>query len=186
MNKKTIILIAAIDQNRGLGKDGVLAHSLKKDMQFFKQETSTTTTQNLQNAVIMGRKTWESIPDKFRPLPNRVNYVLSQQNLNIPNLSNSLEESIQKAILNPIVERIYIIGGSQIYNYALQKQIPDKILLTQIHQNLNCDVFLNLLSDQYEQISQSEIYTENNVNFTFNTFQKHKNIKLKDSKDFNL
>ena len=186
MITKPIILIAAIDQNRGLGKNGVLAHSLKKDMQFFKQETSSTSSPGLQNAVIMGRKTWESIPKKFRPLPNRTNYILSTQNLNIPNVCHSLEDAIQKSNHNPLIEKIYIIGGSQIYNYCLQNNIPDKIILTQIQHDLQCDVFLNQLPNQYQQVSQSELFTENSMNFTFQTYQKHKNIKPSESKDFNL
>lgn len=170
---KPIILIAAIDQKRGLGKNGVLAHSLKQDMQFFKQQTSSTQNSNLQNAVIMGRKTWESIPPKFRPLPNRVNYILTRQpSPNLPNSFSSLEEAIQDANQRNDIENIFIIGGSQIYNLSIQSQIPTKILLTQINHDYDCDVFLEDFPEDYKLTNSSDLLKEGNTTFKFLEFQK--------------
>src|SRR5437763_1943009 len=67
-------LIVAYDLDRGIGKNGNLPWKLPKDLQRFKD----LTTESLSNCVIMGRKTWESLPPKFRPLPDRINIVMSK------------------------------------------------------------------------------------------------------------
>ena len=66
-------LIVAYDENLGIGKNNDLPWILKKDMNYFKN----ITTDNSNNVVIMGRNTWESIPEKFRPLQNRINIIIS-------------------------------------------------------------------------------------------------------------
>ncbi len=62
----------------GIGKDGTMPWNLPGDMAYFKALTTQTRDSNKQNAVIMGRRTWDSIPAKFRPLSNRINIVLSR------------------------------------------------------------------------------------------------------------
>jgi len=76
MKKFSIIL--AVDNENGIGKCGDLAWSIPEDMKYFKDTTTNTKDPKKQNAVIMGRKTWESIPKKYRPFKNRKNFVLSR------------------------------------------------------------------------------------------------------------
>lgn len=77
---KTFSLVVASTQKGGIGLNGNLPwKKIPGDMAFFRKVTSTTTDPTLQNAVIMGRKTWESIPSKFRPLPGRLNVILTRQ-----------------------------------------------------------------------------------------------------------
>ena len=71
------IVVAATRDEMGIGLDGALPWRLPKDMAYFKAVTSRVDEPGARNAVIMGRKTWESIPAKFRPLPGRLNVVLS-------------------------------------------------------------------------------------------------------------
>ncbi|EPB69647.1 putative dihydrofolate reductase [Ancylostoma ceylanicum] len=71
-------LIVAVDSKFGIGKNGTIPWTLRKDMNFFVKHTSTTEDPAKMNAVIMGRKCWESIPEKFRPLKNRLNVVISR------------------------------------------------------------------------------------------------------------
>lgn len=71
-------MIAACCQNNGIGIKGNLPWKLKSEMAYFTRVTSETKDQNKQNAVIMGRKSWDSIPNKFKPLPGRINVVISQ------------------------------------------------------------------------------------------------------------
>ena len=73
-------IIVAIDEQYGIGKDGNLAWSLPPDMAYFKCKTLSTQDPEKQNAVIMGHNTWKSIPNKFRPLTNRHNVILSLNN----------------------------------------------------------------------------------------------------------
>lgn len=71
-------LIAAVDENFGIGKDNQLPWHLPKEYAHFVRETTRTQEPNRINAVIMGRRCWESIPEKFRPMRNRVNVILSR------------------------------------------------------------------------------------------------------------
>lgn len=82
--KRGFSIVVAACRNNGIGKDGKLPWSLPGDMAQFKRVTSQTVDQTKQNAVIMGRLTWNSIPDKFRPLPKRLNVILSR---NVPVLA---------------------------------------------------------------------------------------------------
>ena len=71
-------LVVAATRAMGIGLSGSMPWRLPGDMAYFKELTSTAGSPKLQNAVIMGRRTWESIPEKHRPLPGRINIVLSK------------------------------------------------------------------------------------------------------------
>src|SRR5574343_1450638 len=103
-----LILIAAVARNGVIGKDNTLIWNIPEDMAHFKALTSGQT-------VVMGRKTWESLPPRFRPLPGRHNIVISRQtDYEAPGaeLAGSLELALQLA--SP-AETAFIIGGEQIY-----------------------------------------------------------------------
>lgn len=88
----TFQLVVAATRKLGIGKNGSMPWKLPGDMAYFKEITSKTADSAKQNAVVMGRKTWESIPPKFRPLPGRINVVLTRGaagNENASALSNS-------------------------------------------------------------------------------------------------
>ena len=72
------VVVAACKQTRGIGLGGALPWSLRGDMQFFKQLTRSTLDPLKRNAVVMGRKTWQSIPEKLRPLADRLNVVITR------------------------------------------------------------------------------------------------------------
>ena len=79
--RSTAAIVAIASKTRGIGIGGALPWKLRNDMKYFQNITSTVDAKfsaTAQNAVVMGRKTWESIPKKFRPLPNRLNVVLSR------------------------------------------------------------------------------------------------------------
>lgn len=122
MNSPTVSLIAAIGKNRELGKDNELLFQIPEDMKFFRDKTRG-------HAVIMGRKTFESIG---RPLPNRINIVITQNSeFRIKNPEAKIVNSIEKALeFAKSVEKseIFVIGGAQIYKLALP--LADKLYLT--------------------------------------------------------
>ena len=95
-------IIVAVDSKNGIGKKGNLPWSFSADMKRFKEITSTTKDKSKQNAVVMGRKTWNSIPEKFRPLPGRLNLVLTRsQQLFFPvdvMKANSLPEACSRSL----------------------------------------------------------------------------------------
>jgi dihydrofolate reductase len=122
--KPRLSLIAAVDKNLGLGCDNALLWHCSLDQQHFKKIT-------LGHAVIMGRKTWDSLPERFRPLPGRRNIVLSRSpDWQAPGAQvvHSLEAAWEAATGS---ERAYVIGGAQIYALALP--LAHELIMTEIN-----------------------------------------------------
>ena len=118
-----IVIIAAVARNRVIGKDNTLIWNIPEDMAHFKALTSG-------HAVIMGRKTWESLPPRFRPLPGRRNIVISRQaDFAAPGAEHagSLEAALQLAAQ---AETAFIIGGEQIYRQAMD--VADRLEITEV------------------------------------------------------
>ena len=163
-----ISAIVAVDSNWGIGYNGQLLEHISDDLKRFKELTSN-------NTVVMGRKTWESLPNK--PLPNRFNIVLTstpfqmEQTVNTKFLTmddflmnlDSLEE-----FMDEYGKEIFIIGGGQIYHSLLS--IYDRVYVTKIyksHENVD-SYFPNLDNDNnWKMVSASEILTNNNLTYQF-------------------
>ena len=116
MKKFSIIL--AVDEKNGLGKDNDLAWRISADLKYFKKITASTKDFSNTNAVVMGRKTWESIPQKYRPLPYRINCVLSRtitqeskdsQDDDMVLYFNSVESCLEELEKKDDLEQIFII-----------------------------------------------------------------------------
>jgi len=118
-----IVIIAAVARNRVIGKDNTLIWNIPDDMAHFKALTTGQT-------VIMGRKTWESLPPRFRPLPGRRNIVISRQTgYAAPGaeLADSLESALALAAGSATA---FVIGGEQIYRQAMA--IADRLEITEV------------------------------------------------------
>jgi dihydrofolate reductase len=129
-----ISLIAALTKNRVIGKNNDLPWHLPDDMKYFMNTTKA-------HHVIMGRKNYESIPEKFRPLPNRTNIVVTRQkDFYAPAciVVNTLEEGITVAKTADEKE-LFIIGGSEIY--ALGMPYANQLYLTEIDANVDGDTY---------------------------------------------
>src|SRR3990167_6635768 len=136
VNRQMFSIVVAMDEARGIGKDGVLPWHLPSDLKHFAHITKTTSSvHNAVNAVIMGRKTWGSLPERFRPLPGRLNIVLSrQQNHDLPRgvlLADSLDEAILKA-KKANAEQLFVIGGGRVFEEALHDPHCEKLYITRI------------------------------------------------------
>lgn len=173
---KKIYAIAAIDEENGIGKSNQLPWVIPQDLKYFKKTSSETKDPKKVNAVIMGRKTWESIPETYRPMPGRKNIVLSRsKDIELPEgviLANSIEESIEIANQLEEVESIFITGGGVIYSESIQKSIPDEVLITRISGTHNCDAFFPEIPDTYSLKSETETFTQNGHEFKFQTYTK--------------
>ncbi|GAV54971.1 hypothetical protein ZYGR_0AS02940 [Zygosaccharomyces rouxii] len=135
MEKPIVCIVAALCPQMGIGYRGGLPWKLSQEMKYFRQVTSSTFAQGKSNAVIMGRRTWESIPARFRPLKGRINVVLSRHFPSFQRdddrfLSNDLSEAI-RSLQNFPVERIYIIGGAQLYTESID--VATHWLVTKLH-----------------------------------------------------
>ncbi|OUV70025.1 MAG: diacylglycerol kinase [Flavobacteriales bacterium TMED123] len=165
-----VSLIVAASENGVIGKDNDLIWHLPKDMRFFKDTT-------MGHHVIMGRKNFESIPHKFRPLPNRTNVVITRQTAYKADgcmVVSSIEEALQIAKHNG-EDEAFIIGGGQIYKLALEANLVDKIYLTKVHQSFEGDTFFPGLNKDWKEISriQNQADEKHLYNFDFITLEKN-------------
>jgi dihydrofolate reductase len=150
-----ISIIAAISKNNVIGKDNDLVWHYPKDMAFFKQKTQG-------HYVVMGRKNYDSIPEKYRPLPNRTNVVVTrQENFEAPNciVVNSIEAAIELAKKDQ-QEEVFIIGGAQIYAETLRKRLATKLYLTHIDKNYDGDSFFPELNPNEWQVISEEKHSK--------------------------
>jgi dihydrofolate reductase len=140
--------ILAVDINNGLSKHGNIPWKSKKDMKFFYNKTKN-------NVVIMGRNTYFSLPKEYRPLKNRLNIVLTTQQLNNPDdtviftnddtIFNLILSNREKYIeLYPSLSRdfkIFFIGGKKVYEQFIP--LCETVWVTRIKQNYSCDLFFD-------------------------------------------
>lgn len=180
-------LIVAACNNNGIGKNGQLPWNLRKDMDHFRKITTQTKDPEKKNAVIMGRKTWFSIPEKFRPLKGRVNVVLSRELKEVPEgvyISRSLPEALELLrgeSFRDKIENINIIGGSSVYEEAVTT-CDCRIYLTRVLADLDCDTFLPEIKDTvFRKIENppnisTELQEENDLKFRFEVYDKVETI----------
>ncbi len=147
-------IIVAVDSKFGIGKNGLLPWHLPSDLKYFKKITTQENAAGKINAVIMGRKTWESIPAQFRPLPQRLNIVISRQtNLSLPLdvvHATSLEDALDSlGKKKDTVGEIFVIGGAQIFKEAVLHPSCRKIFLTRVQGDFFCDTFFPDVLQQY-------------------------------------
>lgn len=133
---------------------------LPGDMKHFKQVTCKPPSPGLINAVIMGRKTWESIPSKFRPLPDRINVVLSRggrasieglPSTNEVLVATSLNDAMEQINSRPDRGSTYIIGGGEIYNSAMKSGLVDRVVYTKVNglpEDTEFDAFFPEMKDE--------------------------------------
>ena len=135
-NNMRISIIAAVADNGVIGRDNDLAWSLPDDMAFFKAITRG-------RHVVMGRRNYESIPHKYRPLPGRPNIVLShnsEYDASPARLVTSLDDALDIATSAKESE-CFIIGGGQVYTMALDAGVVDTMYLTHVHGSPKGDAF---------------------------------------------
>ena len=131
-----ISIIVAISKNQVIGKNNQLIWHLPKDMKFFMDTTMDT-------VVIMGRKNYESIPQKYRPLKNRKNVIISRNNSYKAKgcvVVNSIDESL-KFLNNIKSNEVFVIGGGEIYKKFLEKGLVDRMYVTHIEEYFDGDTF---------------------------------------------
>lgn len=141
--KPKIYLIVATDLKGGIGLKGKLPWNLPGDMEFFKKTTIKTENTQYRNMVVMGRVTWESIPEKHRPLKGRKNVVITRNKDFKADDSVTVAHSIEQALkaADDRVADIFVIGGAKIFEQFMRKQRIDGVYLTRIKKEYQCDTF---------------------------------------------
>ena len=135
-------IVVAADLDWGIGKaKGLPWPKLKGDLAHFKRVTSTS-TEGRRNAIVMGRRTWESTEVAGRPLPRRLNIVISRSTLIMPEgvvAARTLDEALAAA---RAAETTFVVGGAQIIREALDHPALRHIYLTRIEGRFGCDTHI--------------------------------------------
>lgn len=161
-------IISALDENRGIGHKNGLPWHLPADLKHFKETT-------LGGTVIMGRKTWESIPEKYRPFKERLNIVISRSELELPEgvlLAHSLDEALELAESHGSERKAFVIGGATLYAEAIQHPACEELLLTEIEGTFECDAFFPVIGPEWTAEKSSEPQEEGELHFIFKTYTK--------------
>ena len=154
-------LIFARAANGAIGKDGVMPWHLPEDLAHFKRTT-------LGSPVIMGRKTWESLPPRFRPLPGRTNVVVTRQRdwqAAGTRVAHSLEEAIQ---LCGDAGDAWIIGGADIYAQALA--LASTAVVTEIEADFEGDAFAPQFGPEWKETQRERHVSATGLKFSFVTY----------------
>lgn len=161
MTAQRIGLIWAQARGGVIGKGGVMPWHLPEDLAHFKRTT-------LSHPVIMGRKTWDSLPPRFRPLPGRDNIVVTRQpdwhEIGVQRAS-SLREALQKI---EHFERVWVIGGAQIYAQALP--LADEVVVTEIDADFDGDAFAPTLGPEWREVAREPLVGAGGTPMAFVTY----------------
>jgi dihydrofolate reductase len=158
-----LVLVAAVTRNRAIGKDNDLLVRIPEDLQRLRRET-------MGHAVLMGRKTWDSLPPKFRPLPGRRNVVLTRDPAwhaegaeAVPSLDAAL------ALLQG-TPKVCVLGGGELF--ALTLPLADELLMTEIDADLGGDTFFPPYRDRFEEVAREPHATAEGLRYDFVTYRR--------------
>lgn len=156
-------LIYARAANGVIGKDGRLPWHLPEDLAHFKRTT-------MGCPVIMGRKTWDSLPPRFRPLPGRTNIVVTRQSdwsesgvQPSPNLQHALQLCEHAA-------DVWVIGGAQLY--ALAEPLAQTAVVTEIEQDFDGDAFAPTLGPDWHEVARERHVSATGMAYSFVTYHR--------------
>ena len=160
-------IIVAMAKNHVIGVNNQLPWHLPEDLKHFKEKT-------LNQTVIMGRKTFESLPENFRPLPQRENIVISRQHLNVEHIkvAPNLNDAFNLASHN-----VFIIGGASIYQQAIS--LVDCLEITEIDLEVKGDAFFPEINLNVWALKNVENHiSKNNIPFSFKTYFKKSTVNI--------
>lgn len=170
-------------------------------MRFFTKMTTITKDSTKQNLVLMGRRTWDCIPEKFKPLKNRINMVMStqirdygDQVLTCTSILHALE-IVSQPLLSSKVETIWVIGGSAVYKVSnvLKYYLPNPLILfvaqvamelnnfhrlylTRIYKHFKCDTFFPTIPNNYKLVHDPLVpqgrQKENDIEYEYQIYEK--------------
>jgi dihydrofolate reductase len=153
-----VSLVAAVARGGVIGRDNTIPWRLREDMERFRTLTTG-------HAVVMGRRTWDSLPDRFRPLPGRRNVVVTRNSAwssEGAERAVSLEAALELVAGEP---RVFVIGGAELYAAALP--LADELLLTELELAVEGDTYFPLFGSEFEELSRETRVSADGVPFAF-------------------
>lgn len=162
MHNKEVNIIVAMAENNAIGKDNKLLWHLPNDLKFFKNTT-------MGCPIIMGRKTYESIG---RLLPGRQNIIVSRdKNYRVDGAI--VCDSLKKSIDSLQTDKVFVIGGGQIYKQAIDAGLINNIYITKVHIEIDGDTFFPSLNEEEWKLTWEEPQELDEKNTVAHTFQKY-------------
>lgn len=162
----TVAVIAAVARNGAIGRDNELLWRDPQDMAHFRQAT-------MGCPVVMGRRTWDSLPPRFRPLPGRRNVVVTRNahwRADGAEAAGSLEQALARLADAP---RVFVVGGAQLYALALP--LADELVLTEIDADLDGDAhFPPWPRADFDEVAREPRTAADGTRFAFVTYRRRK------------
>jgi dihydrofolate reductase len=175
---KNFSAILATDDKNWIWKDQSLAWKLSEDLTYFKKMT-TDSSEWKKNTVIMWRKTWDSIPERYKPLPNRINCILSREYDCEDKTGEirrfwSFESALKNLSLDKGVDKIFVIGWWYLYNKVFWNNYLEYIYHTKVFWDFDCDIFVDKIPKKFKLKEASETNKENGIEFIFEVYKRVK------------
>lgn len=161
-----VTLIAGVARNGVIGRDNQLLWRLPEDLAFFRRQTQG-------HPVLMGRRTWDSLPPRFRPLPGRRNLVLTRQPGFQAEGAEVLSDLAQVWPLLAGMPQLFVIGGEQVYRETLP--LADRLLLTEVDQDFEGDAhFPTWPREEFTEVAREwhQAAAPNDFRFAFVTYER--------------
>jgi dihydrofolate reductase len=159
MNRPALILIAAVARNGAIGKDNELLWREPEDQKHLRRVT-------MGWSVIMGRKTWDSLPARFRPLPGRRNVVVTRDAAWRADGAEAVASIDAALALLAGTDKAFVLGGAEIY--ALAMPLADELVLTEIDADLDGDIFF----PNWDRTAFTCVAREPRDGYSFVTYKK--------------
>jgi len=174
LNPPQFACVVAADATRGIGRDnGLPWPRLPTDVAHFKDVTVQVSDASKHNAVIMGRKTWDSVPARWRPLNGRVNVVVSRARPELPPgvlLAANLDDAIAQATAAG-VESIFCVGGAQIYAEAVRDPRCELVYYTDVRGTFESDAHFPSL-ENFALEAESDVIRDAPVEYVIQRFRR--------------
>jgi dihydrofolate reductase len=160
----TITVVAAVARGGVIGREGVVPWRLREDLAHFRALTTG-------HPVVMGRRTWDSLPDRFRPLPGRRNVVVTRdERWSAPGAERAGSIEAALALLDG-VPHVFVIGGAEVYAAALP--VADELALTEIDSDVDGDTFFPAWDrDAFVEVSREEHVSSEGAPFAFVVYRR--------------
>ncbi|HEY0220957.1 MAG TPA: dihydrofolate reductase [Candidatus Paceibacterota bacterium] len=164
---QNISMVVAMDRNRVIGKEGRIPWRLKADMEHFVEVTWGT-------VILMGRKTYESIPEKLRPLKDRGNLIITK-NKRYSAPGCKVVHSVGEALWFARDRKICVIGGAEIYNLLFP--YSDTVIITHITASVKGDAFFpKMVDDEWQSVTRSKHETDERNEFPFSIVEYKRKV----------
>ncbi|CAK6960111.1 zgc:153031 [Scomber scombrus] len=185
VQEKAVRLIAAVCNDMGIGKDGKLPWNLPSEFQYFLSTVTRVSRPGKMNMMVWGKLCWYSRPENMFPLANVLHVVLSETLTTAPDHAHFLCQDFGSAVrlaaqypLADLVETIWIVGGTRVYQDALKHPWCDLVYLTDVMADFDCDVFFPEFDRGLFKVQErfpgvpSGIQEENGIKYKFQVFKK--------------